>query len=82
MNDYAEALANPQVRHRGLIRELAHPRSGRIRVVGPPWIMSSPQAEMKPPPLLGQHTEEVLRDWLGWDEERIGRFRAEEGREA
>lgn len=65
VNDYAEALADPQVKHRGLLREFVHPVSGPIRVVGPPWIMTGAQAEMTPPPLLGQHTEEVMRDWLG-----------------
>ncbi len=65
VNDYAEALADPQVKHRGLLREFVHPVSGPIRVVGPPWIMPGAQAEMTPPPLLGQHTEEVMRDWLG-----------------
>lgn len=71
VNDFAEALNDPQVAHRGILRELNHPISGPIRVVGPPWIMTGPQAEMTPPPLLGQHTGEVLRDWLGWESKEI-----------
>ena len=67
VNDYVRALEDPQIAHRGLIRELEHPRSGPIRVIGPPWRMSSTPTEMKPPPMLGQHTEEVLRDWLHID---------------
>jgi crotonobetainyl-CoA:carnitine CoA-transferase CaiB-like acyl-CoA transferase len=78
VNNYAEAVADPQVRYRKLIRDLDHPTSGRIRVVGPPWQMSCPQGEMTPPPLLGQHTAEVLHDWLGWEADRI---RAFEGRQ-
>lgn len=65
VNDYAQALEDPQVAHRGLIHELEHPRSGRIKVVGPPWKMSQTQTRMQAPPLLGQHNDEVLRDWLG-----------------
>ena len=72
MNDFAEALDDPQAVHRGIVRELDHPASGPIRVVGPPWVMTGPQAEMTPPPLLGQHTEEVLGGWLGWAPDRIG----------
>lgn len=65
VNDYAQALDDPQVAHRGLVRELDHPSAGKIRVVGPPWRMSSTQTVIKAPPLLGQHTAEVLQDWLG-----------------
>lgn len=65
VNDYAQALEDPQVAHRGLIHELEHPRSGKIKVVGPPWKMSETQTRMQPPPLLGQHNDEVLREWLG-----------------
>jgi formyl-CoA transferase len=64
VNDYARALQDPQVAHRGLIRELDHPRSGKIRVVGPPWRMSATDSNMTPPPTLGQHTDEVLKHWL------------------
>lgn len=65
VNDYAQALEDPQVAHRGLVREIDHPTSGKIRVVGPPWRMSSTQTAIKAPPTLGQHTIEVLQDWLG-----------------
>jgi crotonobetainyl-CoA:carnitine CoA-transferase CaiB-like acyl-CoA transferase len=64
VNDYAQALDDAQVAHRGLIRELDHPVSGAIRVVGPPWTMTGPQSDPTPPPLLGQHGADVLRDWL------------------
>ena len=65
VNDYQGALADPQIAFRGIVREVDHPISGRIRVIGPPWILSDVDVMLKPPPLLAQHTEEVLRDWLG-----------------
>ena len=76
VNTYLEALEDEQVGFRGLVRTLEHPTSGKIRVVGPPWLMSGAQAEMKPPPLLGQHAEEVLHEWLGWDQDAITQYRA------
>lgn len=77
VTDYAEALDDPQIAHRGLIRELEHPVSGPIRVVGPPWIMPGAEVALRPPPLLGEHTADVLRDWLGWDDDRAREFRDE-----
>ena len=65
VNDYAQALQDPQVAHRGLLHEVEHPVSGKIRVVGPPWRMSSTQPQIGSPPLLGEHTAEVLDNWLG-----------------
>ena len=64
VNDYAQALDDAQVAHRGLIRELDHAHSGAIRVVGPPWKMTGPQAEPTPPPLLGEHGKDILAEWL------------------
>ncbi len=74
VNDYAEALNDEQVAHRGLIRQFEHPTSGAVRVVGPPWQMTGASIESQPPPLLGEHTEEVLREWLRWENDRIGAF--------
>lgn len=65
VNDYAQALDDPQAVHRGIVREIDHPASGRIKVVGAPWKMSSTPSPIAAPPMLGQHNEEVLRDWLG-----------------
>lgn len=76
VNDYAEALSDPQVAHRGLVRELDHPTSGPIRVVGAPWLSTGEDVPSTPPPLLGEHTGEVLQEWLGWDDTRIDAFGA------
>ncbi len=74
VQNYAEALDDPQIAHRGLIRELEHPVSGPIRVVGPPWIMTGDAAGLRPPPLLGEHAADILRDWLDWDDAKVAAF--------
>jgi crotonobetainyl-CoA:carnitine CoA-transferase CaiB-like acyl-CoA transferase len=62
----AEALDGPQVAARGLLLELTHPLAGRGRYVGKPIHQSGAQrASSRPPPLLGEHTSEVLRERLG-----------------
>lgn len=74
VNDYAEALSDPQVIHRGLVRDLDHPASGSIKVVGPPWITNAEEVPSTAPPLLGEHTAEVLREWLDWDDTKLAAF--------
>ena len=76
VNTCLGAFANRQVAHRGMVRDLEHPTSGTIRVVGPPWIINGGRTPMTAPPTLDQHAENVLGDWLGWSEERISAFRA------
>lgn len=72
--DYRGAHIDRQVVHRGLIRNFEHPKSGKIRIVGPPWITTMEEPEFFAPPLLGQHTAEVLVDWLGWKGEEAESF--------
>lgn len=61
INDLAALFADAQVRARGLVQEMVHPRADRITVVGVPLKLSdSPAGHCTPPPVLGQHTAEVL----------------------
>lgn len=71
VKSYIDALQDEQIIHRGVVREVEHPSSGKIRVVGPPWVMADTHLEPTAPPLLGQHTNEVLLDWLGCGPERL-----------
>ena len=71
VRDFGEVFDDPQVKHRGLLHEVDHPVSGRIKVVGPPWRISGTPTEVRPPPTLGQHTAEVLREWLGINLEEL-----------
>jgi len=74
VNTYLDAIRDPQVLHRGLIKKITHPVSGDISVVGAPWKMSDFENNPAPPPLLGEHTSEVLQEWLCWPESKAGEF--------
>jgi crotonobetainyl-CoA:carnitine CoA-transferase CaiB-like acyl-CoA transferase len=75
--DVAEALSHPQLLHRGMIVEQEHPTAGTIHSVGNPILFSdTPVSYRRPPPRLGEHTDEVLR-WLGYDGTEIERLRSE-----
>lgn len=61
INDLAQVLDDPQVRHRGLKITLPHPLSGTVATIANPLRFSATPSEYKrPPPRLGEHTEEVL----------------------
>ncbi|MBB3296326.1 crotonobetainyl-CoA:carnitine CoA-transferase CaiB-like acyl-CoA transferase [Mitsuaria sp. BK045] len=77
INDLAEVFEDPQVRHRGMVVPMAHPLSDALRVVASPMKLSgTPVAYRLPPPLLGQHTDEVLAE-LGHGPEAIAAWREE-----
>ncbi|THC45027.1 CaiB/BaiF CoA-transferase family protein [Massilia sp. Mn16-1_5] len=77
INDVGEVFANEQVQARGMAVELPHPSAGQVTLVRSPMKMSAtPATSDKAPPLLGQHTEEVLRDVLGRSGDEIAALRA------
>jgi crotonobetainyl-CoA:carnitine CoA-transferase CaiB-like acyl-CoA transferase len=58
-----EALAHPQVVARGMVVEVDHPAIGRMKTTGVPIRLSdTPGQVARPAPLLGEHTDEVLRE--------------------
>lgn len=76
INNLQEVFENPQVIARGLQVDLPHPAGASARLIGSPIRMSgTPPASRSAPPLLGQHTDEVLADLLGYSETRLAQLR-------
>jgi formyl-CoA transferase len=63
INTYPEALADPHTLARGMVVDLVHPEAGPIKALGLPVKLSdTPGAVDRPPPLVGQHTAEILSE--------------------
>ena len=72
INDLAQVFADPQVQARGLRFELPHPLAGSVpQVASPIRLSATPIQHRNAPPLLGEHTEQVLQQWLGLSAEQI-----------
>ena len=68
INRIDEVFDDPQVRSRGLRIELPHPAAGVVPLVANPIRLSATPVEYRrAPPMLGEHSQQVLRDWLGRD---------------
>jgi glutaryl-CoA transferase len=69
-------LADPQVGHRAMVVEMAHPVHGSVPTLGTPVkVDGAMRLEPEPPARLGQHTDEVLRGLCGYAEDRIAKLR-------
>jgi crotonobetainyl-CoA:carnitine CoA-transferase CaiB-like acyl-CoA transferase len=76
INNIEQVFADPQVQHRGLQLELDHPDAGKVASVANPIKMSLTPVEYdRAPPLLGQHTDEVLTRLLGMDAQEVSRLK-------
>lgn len=78
VNDMEHLFADPQVRHRDMVAEVPHPTIGTLRLAGIPIKYSETPGSIRlHPPLLGQHTDEVLKQVLDCPPERIEKLKAE-----
>jgi crotonobetainyl-CoA:carnitine CoA-transferase CaiB-like acyl-CoA transferase len=76
VNRFSDALNDEQVRHRNMVVELRHPGGGSTWGPGNPIKLSRSGAEsFRPAPLLGQDTDEVLRETFGIDGARVAELR-------
>ncbi len=71
-----QVFAAPQVLHRNMLVEVEHPTAGKVKLAGIPVKFSVTPASVRlPPPLLGEHNDEVLSSWLGMKTEEIHRLK-------
>jgi formyl-CoA transferase len=76
INSVPEVFAHPQAEARGMTLESEHPTAGTVRLTGFPYKLSQTPAEIhRPPPLLGEHTEEVLTSLLNCSAEELASLR-------
>ena len=76
INTIDQVVEHPQVKARDMIVESDHPVAGRVKSVGVPVKLSdTPGSVREPAPLLGQHTDEVLQQYLGMSDADIASLR-------
>ena len=72
-----QALASAEVSARGLVTRIPHPEAGWVPNLTPPArLKDTPVVDPVPAPRLGQHTQDVLKEVLGFDDQRIAQLKA------
>ena len=76
INTFAQVFEDPQVKNNGMVFEMDHAKAGSIRLISNPVrVKDADMTVHLPPPLLGEHTDEVLRGVLKYDERTIGQLK-------
>ena len=77
INTVAQALEDPHTQARAMVESVVHPTAGALKMLGIPMKFSATPASVRAaPPTLGQHSDEILQDMLGFDSARIASLRA------
>ena len=72
INNLEQVFAMPHVKEREMLVQMEHPTIGALPLVGSPIKMGETPVEYRlPPPLMGQHTNQILREVLGYSDEKI-----------
>ena len=75
--DMGEIAGEQALRETGTVVEVDHPKRGKFLTVGNPIKLSDSPTDVKPSPLLGEHTDEILRSIVGWSDAEIASARKE-----
>ncbi len=75
--DTLELSENPDFEKRGIFQWIDHPTRGKVKMPAWPVKMSGNDIKVEPAPLLGEHNEEILSDWLGMSPDEIAQLKAE-----
>ena len=70
-------MNDPDMEKRGIIQTIQHPTNGPFKMAGWPVRFNGKTPAVKPAPLLGEHSSEVLKDWLGLSETQVDALRTE-----
>ncbi len=77
VRDTLELLSDPDFEKRGIMQTVQHPTNGPFKMPGWPVRFDGKPPVVTPAPLLGQHSAEVLKDWLGMNDEQVTALRAD-----
>ena len=77
VQDSCEVLADPHLKARDMVLDVHDPARGDYQIIGCPIKVEGNDVEVRPPPLLGEHSEEVLSDLLGMSHKEIESLRDE-----
>ena len=75
--DTVELMNEPSLAERGIMQTIDHPTTGKVKMPAWPVRFDGQPAKVKPSPLLGQHSAEVLGAWLGLAAQEVDALRAE-----
>jgi formyl-CoA transferase len=73
--DTRDLFEDAHLRERGFVHSIDHPHHGKVQVLGAPIRLQSSEVQIQAAPLLGEHTDEVMRDDLGLDDETLAELR-------
>ena len=72
INNFDQVFSMPHVKEREMLVQMEHPTIGALPLVGSPLKMGgTPVSYRLPPPLMGQHTKDILRESLGYSDEKV-----------
>ena len=77
MRDTLELLNEPDFEKRGIMQTVQHPVNGPFKMTGWPVRKDGETRKLAPAPLLGQHSAEALKDWLGMSDAQVDALRAD-----